>query len=396
MKKRSVLSIQSVIALLVTLFTVDRLWKLVVITHFFRRQPPAPPVTVPTITLLQPVTRGASALTENLHARALLQYEGKIQHLLICDHEDQKTQAICKRFLADHPDLDAQIILAEAKSTALASKIEKFTAALPHATGEVLCFIDDDIAPRPNALSLLIPPLFQAEVGAVFGLACYTSWETPWSSLMSLFVNANALLSYIPLTYLTDPFTVTGHCFALTRQTLEQIGSFEGLDARIDDDHELARRVRALGLRCIQTSMIYDVTNELPTLQAYNRQMKRWFILPRQTLLPFLTKQEQAFSFFCSAGNLIPSLLLLLILISRKRSALSGTVLCLALFLAAYEYCELCYLKRHTPWRRWLLFPVVIFILPLQVVQSFFSDNVIEWRGQRLYIERGGRMHVVK
>jgi ceramide glucosyltransferase len=53
------------------------------------------------------------------------------------------------------------------------------------------------------AARILIPFLYQPQVGAVFGLACYTNWRALWSSLMSGFVNANALLSYIPISYLT-------------------------------------------------------------------------------------------------------------------------------------------------------------------------------------------------
>lgn len=61
---------------------------------------------------------------------------------------------------------------------------------------------------------------------------------------MSVFVNANALFSYIPITYLTEPFTVTGHCFALSRETFADVGGFTDLERRVDDDHEIARRVR--------------------------------------------------------------------------------------------------------------------------------------------------------
>ena len=105
---------------------------------------------------------------------------------------------------------------------------------------------------------------------------------------MSLFVNANALLSYLPLTYLTEPFTVTGHCFALRHATLTAIGGFGDDPDRIDDDHELARRVRAHGLRIMQTPLLYDVTNLLDSFSAYRVQMRRWFIFPRQAMLPYL------------------------------------------------------------------------------------------------------------
>ena len=245
------------------------------------------------------------------------------------------------------------------------------------------------------AARLIIPYLYQPGAGAVFGLACYTNWRTLWSSLMSMFVNANALLSYIPITYLTAPYTITGHCFALRREVFQAAGGFDGLERRIDDDHDLARRVRQQNLRCIQTPMIYDVDNDFDSLQAYNTQVKRWFIFPRQAMLPYLTPWEQATSFIGSVSNLLPGLLVLLALVTRKRSALRALGMCMGLFGAVYALCQLHYLKRHMPLKRWLLLPVVAFITPFQVLAALFSNEEIEWRGQRLRIRRGGKMEVV-
>ena len=36
----------------------------------------------------------------------------------------------------------------------------------------------------------------------------------------------------------------TGHCFALSRETFADVGGFTDLERRVDDDHEIARRVR--------------------------------------------------------------------------------------------------------------------------------------------------------
>jgi ceramide glucosyltransferase len=324
-----------------------------------------------------------------------MNYPSSIQHLLICDAHDSEMLAECRALLAEFPELQAEIIMVETNKGIVASKTEKLLAALPHAAGEVFWFLDDDVALRPMAARLMIPYLYQPGVGAVFGLACYINWRTLWSSLMSIFVNANALLSYIPITYLTEPYTITGHCFALRREIFQAAGGFKGLERRIDDDHELARRVRQLGLRCVQTSMIYDVDNDFDSLQAYGKQMKRWFIFPRQAMLPFLTLWEQAVSFIGGVSNLLPGMLALLALFTRKRSAFQAMCMSLALFSAVYAVCQLCYLKSHMPLKRWPLLPVVAIITPIQVLGALFSNEEIEWRGQRLRIRRGGKMEVI-
>jgi ceramide glucosyltransferase len=381
---------------LLALFVLDRLLKLAAVIHFFRRTPPRAPQMWPSVTLLQPITRGVSGLPNNLRSRAVLDYPGEIQYLFICDTDDREAQAACAALQAKFPILEIEIVLVEAKGKdAVASKVEKLLAALPRATGEVFWFIDDDIALRPLALRIMLPPLFQPGVGAVFGLPCYTNWRTVWSSLMSIFVNANALLSYIPATYLTEPFTITGHCFALRREVFQRAGGLEGLERRIDDDHEMARRVRKIGLRIVQTPMIYDVDNHFNSWQAYTKQMKRWFIFPRQALAPSLTRWEQIVTFLGSIGQLFPCLLALLFVCTLKGSAFRALATSLGCFGAIYALCELYYLKGRMPLRRWPLLPIVALLSPVQVLWALLSNEEIEWRGQRLRIRPGGKMEVL-
>jgi ceramide glucosyltransferase len=377
------------------LFAVDRLLKLAAVAHFFRRPPPAPPPEWPTVALLQPVSRSAHDLRATLATRAALRYPALVKHILICDAADDDSQAICQSFMAAHPDWAATLLLVASDDGLIASKIDKIMAALPHATADILCCVDDDIALRPDALRVLVSHLLQPGAGAVFGLACYTNWRTLPSSLLSGFVNANALLSYIPLSYLTAPFTITGHCFALRRDVFDTIGGFSGMAQRIDDDHELARRVRSHGLRCVQTPLIYDVDNYLESMASYRAQFKRWFVIPRETMVPWLTPREQAVSLLGSLGNLLLPLSGLLALGTRRRAAVGAFGASMALFAAVYAWCERAYSGRYTPLRRWPLLLVVALVTPLQVLSALLSDGKIEWRGQRLRVHRGGRFEVL-
>ena len=381
---------QRLISALVTLFCLDRLLKLAAVADFFRRPPPAAPAEWPSVTLIQPITRGVHGLAHNLRRRLELDYPAHIQLLFVCDARDQASQAICRAVCAGYPQADAQVLLAEAEHGQLASKIEKIKAALPEATGEVLWFVDDDVALRPDALRVLLPYLALPGAGAAFGLACYTNWRDPWSSLMSAFVNANALLSYIPLTYLAEPYTITGHCFALRRAVFDEVGGFEQMEGRIDDDHELARRLRRRGLRSIQTPMIYDVDNQLPTLPAYLAQMQRWFVFPRQTMAPTLTRREALATTLGGLVTLLPSVVALLALASRSRRAGRGLAIVLSLLMAVYLYGERRYLGRTTPLRRLALLPIVALVAPLQIVWGLLAGDEVQWRGQRLRIGRDG------
>jgi ceramide glucosyltransferase len=385
---------------LAVLYAIDRTLKLATVVDFFQRPAPPAPVAWPSISLLQPITRGASDLAAVLAARGELCYGGTCQHLLICDGQDGPSLALCRQWIETQPVGTAELVIVDGAETAggtahpVASKIAKLQAALPRAKGEVLCFVDDDVAPRPDALATLAVHLLQPDAGAVFGLACYVNWRNRWSSLMSGFVNANALMSYVPLAYLTAPYTITGHIFALRRTVFDAAGGLDGMERRLDDDHELARRVRRLGLRCEQTPVVYDVDNYLVTRDAYANQMQRWFTIPRVTMAPHLTRREQAITLAGSAGNLIPPLVTLLALLHRRRSAWQAVATSFGCFAAAYLFCERGFTHGRTPLHRWPLVLVAALIAPLQALAALLGGNRFEWRGQQVQLNPNGEVTI--
>ncbi|MBK8049586.1 MAG: glycosyltransferase [Anaerolineales bacterium] len=382
------------------IYVVDRALKLAAVAHFMGKPLPAAPATWPTVTLLQPITRGASNLTAALEARAAMHYPGAIQHVLICDRTDLESQAICQAWITRHPASTVELLLVNGASGSIASKIEKLNAGVKHAIGEVLCFIDDDIAPRPDTLALLVRYLETPGAGATFGVACYTNWDTHAASLMSAFVNANALTSYLPLTYVAEPYTITGHIFALHRTVFAGIGGLSGMAQRIDDDHELARRVRAHGLHCVQTPALYDVDNRLTGLSDYANQMRRWFVIPRQTMLPYLTAREQVISFLGSVGNLLLPLLALLaatMSLSRKgRSTRRAFLAAAGAFGVGYWLTERCYLQSRTPIERWPHLFIAAVVAPVQGILALMGRPEFKWRGQHLRLNRGGTFERVE
>ncbi len=377
---------------LALLFVLDRLLKVAAVVHFFRQPAPPVPVAWPSVTILSPITRGASNLPHALACRAALHYRGSVQHLLICDAADGASQALCTAWLAAQPPGPHQLLVVAQPDRALATKIEKLNAALPHAVGAILCFVDDDVALRPHTLTTLVPYLDRERVGAVFGLACYSAWHNLPSSLMSAFVNGNALLSYLPLTYLTEPFTITGHCFALRRTIFDAAGGLADMAGRVDDDHELARRLQRLGLRSVQTPLIYEVENHFATLAGYAKQLRRWFVFPRWLMVPQMNRRQRFATTMGSLCTVILPLLALLALVTRRATpwrALAGALLIENL---VQGLCEACYLGRRTPWHRWPLYTVSALTAPVHILLALLGHNEVTWRGQRLRLRAGGRV----
>lgn len=368
------------------LYLIDRAWKVAAIWHFFRQPAPPEPETWPSLSLVQPVTASPNDLRAVLAIRAQNPYPGRLEQIIVCDQQDAASQAVCQAVKAQFPGWQPKIVLVQSPS-GVALKTVKQLAGLALASGQVLCFIDDDILLRADTLSTLVRHL-RPGVGAAFGLACYTNWSTLWGGLMSAFVNANALLNYIPLTYLTAPYTITGHIYALKRTDFDAIGGLNGMEARLDDDHELARRVMHAGLRNRQTPAIYNVDNQLPTLQSFIDQMKRWFVFPRELMLPGISPAARLLTLAATLSNLMPGLVLLLAF--GGFPAWLGLAACLITFGLVYGWGQRRYLKAITPAWAWPLLLVVALLLPFQILFLLFSNNTIRWRGQQIMVKRGG------
>jgi ceramide glucosyltransferase len=300
-----------------------------------------------------------------------------------------------KVILVPPQDTFATSDTSDTTATSVATKIKKIQATLPYATGEVLCFVDDDVSLRPHSLNVLLPYLFQPEVGVAFGLPCFTNWQTVWSSLVSGLINAHMVLSFVALSYLTDPFRINGHIFAFRRAVFLEIGGFDGLEQYIDDEYEIARRVRMHHLRTMQTPLIYDIDNALSTRKDYSKQFKRWFVMPRQAMMPSLALTERVVASISSVTLPIPSIIAILTLLTRRRASIVALGTTLALFGAVYALCEKQYLQRPTPLHRLLLLPIVALWSPVQIIWTLLLNNEVEWRGQRLRLLRGGKVEIV-
>ncbi|MFD3164380.1 glycosyltransferase [Herpetosiphon sp. NSE202] len=368
--------------LLALWYLLDRCWRWLVLRRFFAKPKPAAPDDWPSIDLIQPLTHGVFDLATTLEQRLKLRYSGQLNHYWVVDRADQATFAICAALQQNNPNHAITILQIEPDWGRLASKLGKMRAALAQAQADVVWFVDDDVTLPLDGLHQAIPYLLQPQVGAIFGLACYTNWQNLPSALMSNFVNANALPSYVGVATLTEPYTITGHQFALQRSVFEQIGGFEAMHGRIDDDHELARRVQAHGLRNLQTPLIYSVDNYFANLKAYGLQMERWFTIPRVLMLPELNQRDKLVTGLTSAAQPIPPLLALASLPNAKLRP--WLVACLAAQLSLHAWQMRRYCQQTTPWWAWPLSILGTLLDPLLMLWGLLGDDTIVWRGERM------------
>jgi cellulose synthase/poly-beta-1,6-N-acetylglucosamine synthase-like glycosyltransferase len=378
---------------LAALAVADRALKTAAIAHYFHRPPPQDPRRWPVVSLLQPITQGAHSLRRALRARAQFAYPAAIQHIFICDRADARSQRICRDVMAEFPHLWARLVLVDpTPGMTIAAKLPKLQAGLALAEGEIICFMDDDIIPHTDTLRRLIPYALQPGVGAACGLPCHTNWGTVWSALLSGFVNLNTLPTFVGELYLAPPVRLIGHIAAYTRQAIAALDGLRGLESYPDDDFEITRCLVAHGLRVVLASVVYSVDNGFASWHELDIHLTRWYVLPRQAMAWRITPRQRAAMAAITAGVVVPPLAVALGLAARRRSAWGAAALTLAGAVASYAWTQARITRYPTPPRRWLLMPLIVFLMPLHTIKALLSHDVIEWRGQRMRVRPDGRV----
>jgi len=380
-----------------TLFLGERLWKHWMVVRFFRRPMPTPGRDPDLVSILQPILSGDPSLPACLEHNLRCQTRYRREYLWLVDSDDPTAQEICRGLIARYPDRDVRLIVLPPPEDRRSPKTIKLIAGARLAQGDVVCVLDDDTRLPDAGLERCLPYLDQPGVGLAFGLPFYVSFTNFWSSLVAIFVNSQSLITYIPYTYLIEPFTINGMFFAIRRQVLDDVGGFEGLEDKVADDFAIAQRFRAHGYRLAQTPLCHPISTQVNGPRAYLRLLHRWLIFPRETVMKALPWRTLAVAYGLA---LVPTMLPLLLAVALLIWP-SGWLAGLLLLYLAYSYImfahfNVAYLGRAAPWGRSWLVPLVQLLLPLQLGLALIAPQRIVWRGHVMRIERGGRFAFVK
>lgn len=376
---------------------LERAWKHWAVVRFFRR-----PALVATseqawVSILQPILSGDPTLKACLEANLRSSTTCRREFLWLVDDDDLVAQDICRELAACYTALDIQIISQPPPPTHGNPKMIKLIAGARLARGDVLCVLDDDTRLPDGALELCLPYLAQPGVGLAFGLPFYINFGNPWSSQLSVFVNSQSLLTYVPYTAIAEPFTINGMFYALRRDVFDVVGGFDGLETQLADDFAVAQRVRAGGYRLCQTPLRHAISTEVAGPRHYFSLIQRWMIFPRESLMRQLGRRDRAI--LCLLGlapAMFPLVGLLAVLLRPSRWRVASLVLFMSYRLLIVAHLNATYLGSATPWRKLWLVPLVEMIFPLQLVSALLSPQRINWRGHLMQAERGGTFRIVR
>jgi ceramide glucosyltransferase len=375
----------------------ERVWKYRLVARFFRQPLPVAKTTPKLVSIIQPVLSGDPTMSACLECSLRLQSASQLEFIWVLDEDDREGQRICQELCTRYPERDMQLVIVPPPPAGYSPKTFKLIEGRKRASGEVICVLDDDTMLPENGLDMVLPFLEQSDVGVAFGLPYYVNFSNAWSSMVSCFVNSNSLLTYIPYTFAIEPVTVIGMFYVLRSEVLDRVGGFDVIKYAFVDDFAVAQLCRTHGYRLVQTPLCHGVSTKVRDGRHYVNLIQRWFVFPRESILRHIPWYKQfLFYAYLTIPMLFPFFLLLSLVIRPSRAKLYYTLLYFGCNLAIIHHLNEKYLRQATPRHKAWLIPVMLVLIPIQMVVALFSPQRVDWRGNIVQVKRGGSFKYIQ
>ena len=371
---------------------IEKFWKHSAITAFFRQAPPPPAPEPPQlVSIIQPVLSGDPTMAACLEANLQLRCASALEYIWLMDEDDDEGCRICQALDARYPGVDIRLVMVPEPPDGYNPKSFKLIEGRKVARGDVICVLDDDTMLPEDGLEVTLPHLDQPGIGLAFGLPYYVNFANTWSSMVSTFVNSNSLLTYIPYTALTQPFTINGMYYVMRSAALDSMGGFEAIKHMFSDDFAIAHLCRTHGYRLAQTPVCHGISTQVRDKAHYFNLLQRWFVFPRESILRYVSPRDRMLVYlFGIVPTLFPLLLMLALLFRPSWSKLAYTLLYFGCSWAIVDEFNKKYLRHAQPAHKAWLIPVMFVLIPVQIVCSFFLPQRANWRGNVVQVEPGG------
>jgi ceramide glucosyltransferase len=336
------------------------------------------PVTWPPVSVLKPLHGDEPGLFDNLASFVRQDYPGDVQVVLGVQRPDDPAIAVAEALVSAFPDRDIELVV-DGRHHGENRKVSNLANLAERARHDVLVIADSDMRVAPDYLKAVIAELSRPGIGVATCAYHGLPIEDPHARLVGLGIDTHFLPGVAMSVGLGVGHPCLGSTIALRRETMAAIGGFHALADDLADDHEIGRRVRALGLGlamapftighvCAQTNFGALLAQELRWARTI-RQIEPWGHLGAVTTHPL--------PFALLAAMLAPGPLAIGFVLA---AVLARFGLCLAAE-GAFG------LKPH---RYWLL--PARDLLSFFVYAASFLGRSVSWRGRRFDVARDGAL----
>jgi ceramide glucosyltransferase len=227
------------------------------------------------VSLLKPL-KGCDAETEACLRSWLTQdYSAAMQFLFGVASAQDPVCALVRRLLAEFPSLDAQLVICE-PLVGTNLKVAKLVMLEKLAKHPLLVVSDADVRVPADLLKNILPPFAKPEVGLVnvfYRLMGSANVAMRWEALA---VNADFWSQVLQSQMLQPLDFALGAVMAARRQQVHDIGGFEVLANCLADDYQLGHRIAGRGHRVVLSPVVVECWSEPMGWSAVWKHQLRW------------------------------------------------------------------------------------------------------------------------
>lgn len=339
-----------------------------------------------TITVLQPMVGGDPALEYCLQQN--LENAPNVNFIWLIDDDDIVGQEVAKNVLKKFENPKVRLAInprpprdVSPKSWVLRIGIDIAKNEFPQS--EFLAMLDDDTIIPPQGFSKAAA--IAKNKKAVIGLPTYFSRSNFLSRLITGFVNAGSILTYLPGTYLKifNGVNCNGMFCLVRSQDLEK-SDFDIILKKLLDDYSISKVFQNKGIEVVQTTMVISVITTALSLKHYINLMGKWFVFAKICIQE--NKNLKAVSLLVFLPAILPFLLLLMAIFS------SNIYLILIWLIAVLSKALLLRLLRTqlgflTP-KSDIIFEIMAeLITPIHSLRALLKPNKVVWRRQEFSLD---------
>lgn len=345
----------------------------------FARRLALPPGSRPPITVMRPLC-GDEPLLEQALASICQQNYPMFQVVFgVQDPHDSALGAV-RRVQDRFPGCDI-IVVVDSTLHGPNRKVSNLLNMMPAVRHATLVFSDSDLHVQPDYLSHVAAALDVPGTGLVTTVCTGLPTAQGWSARLGATGISHCFLPGAVLSRVLGREDCLGTTMALTAQTLRRVGGLEALMHYLADDHVLAKRVHALGLRVGLAGTVPLTAVPEASLRALWQHEMRWARTIRALEPVLFATSVLQFPLFWAAAALVLS---------------GGAGWSAALFLtawavraaAAQAVGRALHGARPIPAVPFTLLPIRDVLSVCQVAWSYGGGRVV-WRGHVMRADNG-------
>jgi ceramide glucosyltransferase len=333
----------------------------------------------PPVTILKPLCGLEWESEANLESFCQQKYP-EYQIIFACQNPADKIIPLVKQLITKYPEKDLELVI-NSKVIGANLKVSNLANALEKAKHDILVIADSDIRVTPEYLSTIVQPLQKEEIGVV---TCLYKSQTQGflAKLEAIDIATHFTPRILTAQQLNEIDFAFGSTTVIKRKVLAEIGGFDVIANYLADDYQLGKQPKDRGYQVVLSPYIVTHFLAQTTWRDLLARQNRWFKCIK------VSRYWGYMGLIFTQGTVFSLLYYLFTLSNLGLLILSITVLVRILtgYIIGVIYLQDKNIKHY-------FFLIIIWdLISFGLWFSSIFGNQIEWRGQKMKLEKNGQL----